>query len=139
MPDPRAIWKVNTVRRNPQDAKYIYGGDVVERPELVEGLGIDRHIDILHHTRQQMAAMTCGSLVLRSTMQRHRPKTLVMAGDDDPLMPFNNVCKAASIIRAELRRIPGGGHGFLLTRPKESADIINEFLDHDRPAPPKAA
>lgn len=128
-PDPRAALGVMSTRRTPRTAAMVYGGDVREHPELVEDLGIDRDINMFHHMRQQWAVMLSGSMIMKRMAQRDKPETLVMTGDDDPLMRYRHVRLGAYLLGAELETIPQGGHGFLLTRPKESARIVNEFLD----------
>jgi poly(3-hydroxyoctanoate) depolymerase len=58
-----------------------------------------------------------------------RQPTLVLAGDDDPIVPVINGRILARIIpRARLEIIRGGGHLFLLERPTEVADLIAAFL-----------
>ncbi len=58
---------------------------------------------------------------------RHR--TLVMAGDDDPIVPLlNGRILAARIPRAHLHVVHGGGHLFLLEDAEESAATIAHFL-----------
>ena len=62
---------------------------------------------------------------------RLRQPTLVLAGDDDPIIPvLNGRILARLIPDAELRVIPGGGHLFLLERPAEVADLVANFLAH---------
>lgn len=59
---------------------------------------------------------------------RLRQKTLVMAGLDDPLIPVVNARMLARLIpNAELELV-NNGHLFLVTRPKESAERIETFL-----------
>jgi poly(3-hydroxyoctanoate) depolymerase len=55
--------------------------------------------------------------------------TLVLAGDDDALVPLANGRQlAAGIPGARLEVISGGDHMFLLHRPVESAKAIADFL-----------
>jgi poly(3-hydroxyalkanoate) depolymerase len=55
--------------------------------------------------------------------------TLVIAGDDDPIVP---PCNARMLHRripdSRLHVVPGGGHLFLLERPAEIAALVTEFL-----------
>ena len=54
--------------------------------------------------------------------------TLVLMGSDDPLvLPINGHILAGLIPNAELRMIDDG-HLFIVTRPVETAAIIEEFL-----------
>lgn len=62
-------------------------------------------------------------------LHRVRHPALVMAGDDDPLIPLVNARMLAWCLpNAELRVIEDGGHLFLLTQAAAAADTITEFL-----------
>jgi poly(3-hydroxyalkanoate) depolymerase len=55
--------------------------------------------------------------------------TLVLAGDDDPIVPaINGRILARVIPNARLEIIRGGGHLFLLERPTEIAALVADFL-----------
>ena len=129
IPDSKALRVVASTKRQPEDVADLYGGDIRANPELLKDLPIDRHINALRHMRQQFAAMTSGYLMLQNMITTNMPPTMVMAGTDDPLMRYPCVRGAAEWIGADLATIENGGHGFLLTRPEESAKIVNEFLD----------
>ena len=59
--------------------------------------------------------------------------TLVLAGDDDPIVPVINGRILATIIpNARLEIIHGGGHLFPLERPTQIAAIVAGFLAADR-------
>ncbi len=59
--------------------------------------------------------------------------TLVLAGDDDPIVPVINGRILASVIPdARLEIIHGGGHLFPLERPAEIAALVAGFLAADR-------
>lgn len=56
--------------------------------------------------------------------------TLVIAGDDDPVIPLANArFLARRIPAARLRVVEGGGHLFLLDEPESVVDDIHAFLD----------
>lgn len=135
IPDRRAIQVVMSTKRTPEGAALLYGGDVRDNPDLVSELHIDRHIDLLRHARQQFAAFTSGTLALEAMADSvwswapRQPDTMVMAGTDDPLMNYNAVSRGARWMGARLCTVQNGGHGFLLTRPEQSAEDINAFLD----------
>jgi pimeloyl-ACP methyl ester carboxylesterase len=58
--------------------------------------------------------------------------TLVLMGSDDPLvLPINGHILAGLIPNAELRMIDDG-HLFMVTRPTETAAIIEEFPAEER-------
>jgi poly(3-hydroxyoctanoate) depolymerase len=55
--------------------------------------------------------------------------TLVLAGDDDPIVPLlNGRILTCRIPRARLHVVPGGGHLFLLERPAEIAGLVADFV-----------
>ncbi len=60
---------------------------------------------------------------------RLRQPTLVLAGDDDPIVPaMNGRILARCIPDARLHIVRGGGHLFLLERPAELAALVADFL-----------
>ena len=66
-------------------------------------------------------------------LHRLRQPTLVMSGDDDPIVPLlNGRILAWRIPGARLHVVRGGGHLFLLEEPRSSAAHIAGFL-HDQP------
>jgi poly(3-hydroxyalkanoate) depolymerase len=55
--------------------------------------------------------------------------TLVISGDDDPIVPAVNGRILATLIPdSRLHIVPGGGHLFILERPAEIADLTTDFL-----------
>jgi poly(3-hydroxyoctanoate) depolymerase len=55
--------------------------------------------------------------------------TLVVSGDDDPLVPLQNArILAERIPNARLVVIPGGGHLWMLELPDRSAGVVRQFL-----------
>lgn len=60
--------------------------------------------------------------------------TLVLAGNDDPVVPLVNARFLASRIpAARLRVIDGAGHLFLIDQPGDAAPIITGFLSNPEP------
>ena len=58
-----------------------------------------------------------------------RQPTLVLAGDDDPIVPpVNGRILAHRIPNARLHIVHGGGHLFLLERPAEMAALVTRCL-----------
>jgi pimeloyl-ACP methyl ester carboxylesterase len=63
------------------------------------------------------------------------PPTLVVAGDDDRVVPVANArLLAARIPDSRLHIIPGAGHLLLLDQPEEVAPVIRKFLLAAEPA-----
>lgn len=129
---PSVLWKMATPRRYTdkgymnQIAADIYGGAFRHDPSL-----IGRHAAGMHGTRSmgyfyQLLAMA-GWTSLPWLWSLPQP-TLVLMGSDDPLVPpINGHILAGLIPKAELRMIDDG-HLFLVTRPQETAGLIEAFL-----------
>ena len=59
----------------------------------------------------------------------HPHPTLVLHGDDDPLVPVANARYMAKMIkRSRLHVVPGAGHLFLLDQPDEAVEAVESFL-----------
>ncbi|WP_082077309.1 poly(3-hydroxyalkanoate) depolymerase [Bradyrhizobium sp. LTSPM299] len=140
---PSVLWKMATPRRY-TDKDYmnkvaadIYGGAFRDDPSL-----IGRHAAGMHGTRNlgylyQLLAMA-GWTSLPWLWSLPQP-TLVLMGSDDPLVPpINGHILAGLIPNAELQMIDDG-HLFLVTRPKETAALIEAFLaDESREVAPSS-
>jgi poly(3-hydroxyalkanoate) depolymerase len=133
---PSVLWKMATPRRYTDKdymrkvAPEIYGGDFRKNPSL-----IGAHAAAMHGARNvgylyQLLAMT-GWTSLPWLWSLPQP-TLVLMGSDDPLVPpINGHILARLIPNAELRMIDDG-HLFMVTKPAESAALIEEFLADER-------
>jgi len=133
---PSALWILMTPRRY-YDSGYLedvaptlYGGRVRDHPELMVRHG---HV---RATRPPTPRGYVGQMIaLRrwTSLRRLRglqPRTLVMAGDDDPIIPLTNARMIARLAPgARLHVVEGGGHLFLFTRPAEMAEQVRGFLD----------
>ena len=104
----------------------LYGGAMRGSPELVR-----RHLRHVHWSSdygyylQLAAAFGWSSLPWLALL---RQPTLVMAGEDDPLVPLVNARILAQLIAdARLVTLPDG-HLFLVTSASESAALVSEFL-----------
>ena len=134
---PRVLSHMITPRRH-RDPEYalriageIYGGTMRQHPE--------RAAEVLHsHTRvgprrgyyYQLAAGTgWTSLPL---LRLIRQPTLVIAGDDDPIIPAVNPRLMARLIPDSCLHLYRGGHLALVTEADQLAPVIEHFLD--RPA-----
>ena len=141
---PSVLWKMATPRRYTDKdyitkiAPEIYGGAFRTDPSL-----------IARHARAMRGAPRLGYLyqLLAMTGWTSLPwlwllpqPTLILMGRDDPLVPaINGHILALLIPRAQLRMIDDG-HLFMVTRPAETAAIIEEFLADQHASPePKAS
>jgi poly(3-hydroxyalkanoate) depolymerase len=129
---PSVLWKLATPRRY-TDRDYmnkiaadIYGGAFRKDPSL-----ISQHAAAMHGARDlgyfyQLLALA-GWTSLPWLWSLRQP-TLVLMGSDDPLVsPINGHILAGLIPNAELRMIDDG-HLFMVTRPAETAAVIEAFL-----------
>ena len=60
-----------------------------------------------------------------------RQPTLILAGDDDPLIPLPNAKLLAALIPKARLEVINSGHLFVVTRPDETAELVEEFLLED--------
>jgi poly(3-hydroxyalkanoate) depolymerase len=137
------LWKMATPRRYidkdymSKVAPDIYGGAFRK-----DRSAIASHADAMHGARNlgylhQLLAMA-GWTSLPWLWSLPQP-TLVLMGSDDPLVsPINGQILARLIPNAELRMIDDG-HLFMVTRPAETAALIEAFLaDETRRVEPEA-
>ncbi|MNZ31111.1 3-oxoadipate enol-lactonase 2 [compost metagenome] len=67
-------------------------------------------------------------------LHRVRQPTLVLAGDDDPLIPLINARLLAWCLPNSELHVINDGHLFLITQAKKVSGLITEFLDRDTEA-----
>jgi poly(3-hydroxyalkanoate) depolymerase len=132
--DPRVLARMLTPRRH-RDPDYarsiageIYGGTMRTRPELAA--------HALHdHTRlgprrgyyYQLAASTGWTSL--PFLRLIRQPTLLVMGDDDPIIPAVNARIMARLIPRARLHLYEGGHIALITEADRLAPVIEEFLD----------
>jgi pimeloyl-ACP methyl ester carboxylesterase len=130
--------RFSTRERSREAAALLYGGDY--RPE---GGGRGAALRTWNEEPpstpgylQQLFAITGWSSL--PWLHRLRPRTLVISGDDDPLVPVVNARLLARLVRrCDLHLVPGGGHLWLLDHATESAAVIERFLaDGEGPSGP---
>jgi len=113
--------------RMPGLIRKLYGGDFIDNPDLVHELGLIRSIDELAYRRQLWAVFGWTSIPWLPSL---RTRTLILHADNDPVFPYVNAALMRGLIRgASLKKVAGGGHLFVLTRPEQSAHHVNAFLD----------
>ena len=134
---PQVLARMMTPRRH-RDPAYaariagdIYGGSMRTRPE--DGA------QLLHAATRagpkrgyyyQLAAATgWSSLPFLSLL---RQPTLVLCGDDDPIIPVVNAHVLARLIPDSRLHIYHGGHLGILTESAELGPVIERFLDEQR-------
>ena len=109
------------------NAAHLYGGEFRRNPNLV-----GKHF---HHARwpsrwgyllQLLAGAGWTSLPF---LHRIRQRTLVLAGNDDPIIPLINARLLRRLIPDARLHVFDDGHLFLLTRPVECVRIVEQFLD----------
>jgi poly(3-hydroxyalkanoate) depolymerase len=107
----------------------LYGGDVRSDPEILRRQAALR---LLHPpTRGGYWWQLLATAGWTSVHWLHRlpHRTLVLAADDDPIAHVANGRLLACLIpRASLTVIEGGGHLFAITRPEETAGLVERFL-----------
>ncbi len=114
-------------------SRHLYGGDFVADPTLIHRLGLLRPIDQRTYRRQMWALTGWSSIPWLRTL---RHETLILHGDDDPVVPFTNARLMHQLIpRSTLHRVTRGGHLYLYTRPQVHGPELTEFLTVTDPAP----
>ncbi len=110
-------------------APTLYGGVIAEHPELLREHGKVRESrppTPIGYLWQLGALRRWTSL---PWLRRLRARTLILAGDDDPIIPLTNARVMASLIPdCRFHIVEGGGHLFLFTRAEDMAEEIRTFL-----------
>jgi len=137
--NPRVLLRMLTPgrHRNPgyaaRVAGELYGGSAREDPMAAR--------DLLHATTrlgpargyfyQLISTIGWTSLPL---LPRLKPPTLILAGDDDPIIPVVNARIMHRLIRRSRLHVYHGGHLKLAADPGRLAAAVEAFLDADRTA-----
>ena len=132
---PRVLWELATPRRYYQPDYYrriagaVYGGAARRDPDAL------LHGSLARFTHRPTVRGYVGQLysiagwTSMPWLWRLQQSTLVLAGDDDPIVPLVNGRILARLIpEARLQVIPGGGHLFVLEDPAGIAARVNVFL-----------
>jgi poly(3-hydroxyoctanoate) depolymerase len=132
---PRVLLALATPRRYRQPDYYrriagrVYGGAARRDPDALLHGSVARFIEppsIWGYAGQLYAITGWTSLPWLRTL---RQPTLVLAGDDDPIVPLVNArILARCIPNARLHVVRGGGHLFLLEQPARIAAVVAGFL-----------
>jgi poly(3-hydroxyoctanoate) depolymerase len=135
--DLRTLARMTTPRRL-TDRGYLkkhfgslYGGSARIEPALYEEFGRFMHsASRVGYLFQQLALIGWSSLPFLPLV---RQQTLILAGDDDPLVPLVNAKLMAALIPRSQVRVLDDGHLFLFSRRAESAAAVNGFLSDEHP------
>ena len=131
---PRVLLRMLTPRRHRDPghaariAGELYGGSVRDDPALAR--------DLLHATTTRLGPSTGYYYQLLSSiawtslprLPRLRPPTLILAGDDDPIIPLINARIMHRLIPRSELHIYHGGHLELATDAERMAPIVEAFL-----------
>jgi poly(3-hydroxyoctanoate) depolymerase len=136
--DPRALLHLLTPTRYLSESRLLqiaaslYGGETRRRPERLRAQAAVRSArrpSAIGYIHQLAAASTWVALPLLPLI---RTDTLVLTGDDDPIVHVATAqIMAAALPHGRLHIVRGGGHMFLLDQPREAADIVGSFLRRD--------
>lgn len=123
MVDPRRYLDAGYMKRV---APELYGGDLRRNPDAIRLFTEHARGGDARGYRYQLLAMA-GWTSLPWLWRIHHP-TLVLAGNDDPLVPLVNARLHAWLLRDARLHVFDDGHLFLLTRARETASAIAGFL-----------
>src|SRR5271169_188003 len=130
---PSVLWKMATPRRYldrefmRRIAPEIYGGGFRHKPELVDALAEAMSgASQIGYAYQILAMAGWTSLPWLWTLKQ---PTLILAGRDDPIVPLANGRLMARMIPNSRLEILEDGHLFMVSRPVETAAIVETFLD----------
>ena len=133
---PRVLWALATPRRYYQPdyyrriAGYLYGGAARRDPDALLHGSLARFIGRPSIRGYAGQLYSIAGWTSAPWLWRLRQPTLVLAGDDDPIVPVVNGRLLARLMpNATLHVVPGGGHLFVLEQPAAIAAQVAEFLD----------
>jgi poly(3-hydroxyoctanoate) depolymerase len=122
-------WRYYSARHLRLVLPVIAGGRTAREPRVLLDHMADR-LDLppsLLGYQWQLAAIT--GWTSAHWLHRIQQPTLVLAGDDDPVVPLANArLLACRIPRARLHVVRGGGHLFLIDQPHDVVDVVSAFL-----------
>jgi poly(3-hydroxyoctanoate) depolymerase len=111
-------------------AATVYGGRVGREPDLRAEMAQTRSAHPPTPYGYALQLMGGWGWTSRSFAAHIQQPTLILSGDEDPLVPVQNARDLNEAIpHSELRLIPGGGHLLLLDDAPATAGLINDFLD----------
>jgi len=135
---PRVLLHLSSPRRHRDPAHAariagdIYGGTLRRRPDLATPLA--RAYPAPASRRgylYQLLASACWTSL--PWLRLIRQPALILAGDDDPIIPLANARLMAALLPAARLHVYPDGHLGLLTRATELAPVVSDFLLAARP------
>jgi poly(3-hydroxyalkanoate) depolymerase len=126
--EPGALLELATPRRfnDPDHSRRVagdlYGGRARTEPVAVDGPGHASHVGYW----LQLAAIAGWNS--HPWLPSLRQPTLILAGDDDPIIPLANARWMACLIPDARLHVLRDGHYFVRTSVDETARVIREFL-----------
>jgi poly(3-hydroxyalkanoate) depolymerase len=141
---PTILLRMLTPRRH-RDAGYaariaghLYGGSARTDPAVAR--------DLLHATTRLGPArgyfyqlISAAGWTSLPRLARLRPPALILAGDDDPIIPLVNARIMRWLIKHSQLHVYQGGHLELAARPDRIAPVVEAFLDAKDTTPPVRA
>jgi len=125
---PRAYADLDGLERSAGD---IFGGRLRAEPDLVRRWHLRPAADLRSYLYRLVGTVGFSSL---PWLHRLQQPTLVVHGDDDPIVPLVNArAVACRVPRARLQVVRGGGHLMLLDSAAEVLPTVTDFLN--RPIP----
>jgi poly(3-hydroxyalkanoate) depolymerase len=128
---PRVLLHLSSPRRHRDPAHVtriagiIYGGALRRHPELAAPLARATPGTRRGYLYQLAAAASWTSLPWLPLI---RQPTLILAGDDDPIVPLANARIMAALLPAARLHVYHDGHLGLVTRAADLAPVVSDFL-----------
>jgi pimeloyl-ACP methyl ester carboxylesterase len=136
--------RISTVTRSPKqmlhsvlgaiydmhkDPLYMQIGAVNRYLRMVAAVAMGKTFASNGFTGAARAIMQSGACAaLLNTMREHRIPTIVLHGERDAIIPFDNACDVAEVADATLYRIRGACHSWLIGNPRYGVDSIRQLL-----------
>ena len=109
-----------------QIARAIYGGKLRTQPELAHEFAQTAHFgSVLGYFYQMLGGVGWTSIFW---LRKLRQPTLILHGDDDPLVPLVNAKIMHRLIPHSKLYIFHDGHLGLATSARELAQVVDQFL-----------
>jgi poly(3-hydroxyalkanoate) depolymerase len=132
--NPRVLARMLTPRRH-RDPAYarsiageIYGGTMRSDPDrAARALHANTRLGPRRGYYYQLAASTGWSSL--PFLKLIRQPTLLLMGDDDPIVPLVNARIMARLLPDARLHVYSGGHIALITEARELAPVVEDFLD----------